>query len=191
MATELDSCNDELLMTRVAKGDHLAFSILVRRHTKKFHSLAYRTLVIKEDADDIVQEAFLSLWNKPDVWKPEQQTKFTTWFYKVIVNKCRDTNKKKKTLQINETFDIEDTCKNVDVLLEEDQQQRLVEKAIAALPEQQRIALNLCFYQGVSNQEAAEIMGLKLKALQSLLMRGKLSLKKIIHQATAAGGTHG
>jgi len=191
MSTELDSCNDEVLMMRIAEGDHSAFAALVRRHTKKFYSIAYRTLVNKEDVDDIVQEVFLTLWNKPEAWKREQRTKFTTWFYKVIVNKCKDANKKKKPLPMSETFEIEDTCKTVDILLEEDQRQSLVNKSIAALPEQQRIALTLCFYEGISNQEAADIMGLKLKALQSLLMRTKSSLKKVIHHATLAEDSHG
>ena len=56
--------------------------------------------------------------------------------------------------------------------------ERAVEREIAALPERQRTALNLCFDQGVSNQEAADIMGVKLKALQSLLMRAKTTLKE-------------
>ncbi len=191
MATEMGSFSDEMLMIRIAEGDHSAFAALVRRHTKKFYSIAYRTLANKDDVDDTVQEVFLTLWNKPEAWKREQGTKFTTWFYKVIVNKCKDENKKKKPLPMSETFEIEDTCKTVDILLEEDQRQSLVNKSIAALPEQQRIALTLCFYEGISTQDAADIMGLKLKALQSLLMRTKSSLKKVIHHATLAENSHG
>ena len=59
-----------------------------------------------------------------------------------------------------------------------DQEQKMVEKEIAALPERQRTALNLCFDAGLTNQEAAEVMGLKLKALQSLIMRAKTTLKE-------------
>ena len=57
------------------------------------------------------------------------------------------------------------------------QEQKMLEKEIAALPERQRMALNLCFDEGLTNQEAAEIMGLNLKALQSLIMRAKTTLK--------------
>jgi RNA polymerase sigma-70 factor (ECF subfamily) len=53
-----------------------------------------------------------------------------------------------------------------------------LEKEIAVLPERQRTALNLCFDEGLSNQEAAEVMGLNLKALQSLIMRAKTTLKE-------------
>ncbi len=54
----------------------------------------------------------------------------------------------------------------------------MLEKEIAALPDRQRTALNLCFEEGLSNQEAAEVMGLSLKALQSLIMRAKATLKE-------------
>ena len=62
------------------------------------------------------------------------------------------------------------------------QEQKALEREIAALPERQRTALNLCFDQGLTNQEAADVMGLKLKALQSLIMRAKSTLKERMKQ---------
>ena len=58
------------------------------------------------------------------------------------------------------------------------QEQQVLEQEIAALPERQRMALNLCFAEGLSNQEAAEVIGVRLKALQSLIMRAKATLKE-------------
>jgi RNA polymerase sigma-70 factor (ECF subfamily) len=58
------------------------------------------------------------------------------------------------------------------------EEQKLLEKEIAALPERQRTALNLCFDEGLSNQQAAEVMGMNLKALQSLIMRAKTTLRE-------------
>jgi RNA polymerase sigma-70 factor (ECF subfamily) len=60
---------------------------------------------------------------------------------------------------------------------ENSQQFSDIEVALKELPERQRMALNLCFYEDLSNNEAASIMGIRLKALQSLIMRGKASLK--------------
>ena len=65
-----------------------------------------------------------------------------------------------------------------DELMMRAEAQSMLEKEIAALPERQRTALNLCFDAGLSNQEAADVMGLKLKALQSLIMRAKTTLKE-------------
>ena len=66
----------------------------------------------------------------------------------------------------------------VDEIMIRAQEQNALEKEIAALPERQRVALNLCFDEGLSNQEAAEVMGVNLKALQSLIMRAKTTLKE-------------
>ena len=71
-----------------------------------------------------------------------------------------------------------DERESADEAMIRNQEQKLLEKEIAALPERQRTALNLCFDEGLSNQEAAEAMGVNLKALQSLIMRAKITLKE-------------
>lgn len=69
-----------------------------------------------------------------------------------------------------------------DIWLDEKKRQALLDHFIHELPERQQLALALCFYEGVSNKEAAEIIGIKLKALQSLIMRAKMTLKwKVNH----------
>ena len=70
------------------------------------------------------------------------------------------------------------TREALDATVIHSQEQKMLEKEIAALPKRQRTALNLCFAEGLSNQDAAEVMGLKLKALQSLIMRAKATLKE-------------
>ena len=169
--------DDALLLTRIVSGEHAAFAQLVRRHSERFYRVAYRFTSNRTEAEDVVQEAFLKLWEKPQMWQAGKQTRFTTWFYRVVVNLCLDRQKKKKPLPLAENMEIEDTRDTQEVHLMHAQKQQVLEKHIAALPERQRAALNLCFYEGLSNQEAAEVMGLRLKALQSLLMRAKLTLK--------------
>jgi RNA polymerase sigma-70 factor (ECF subfamily) len=65
-----------------------------------------------------------------------------------------------------------------DIWLDVKKKQALLDHFIQELPERQQLALTLCFYEGVSNQEAAEIIGIKLKAFQSLIMRAKTTLKE-------------
>src|SRR5690554_4247272 len=60
--------SDEALMARVRQGDHRAYAVLVRRHTNMFFAAAYRMCSNRESAEDIVQEAFLKLWQKPEAW---------------------------------------------------------------------------------------------------------------------------
>jgi RNA polymerase sigma-70 factor (ECF subfamily) len=170
--------DDRELLALIAGGDPQAFSTLVERHTDRFYRLAYRYLQNKEAAEDIVQDAFVKLWEDPTRWQPGRDTKFTTWFYRIVVNLCLDWLKKKRPVELDSDVPLLDERDAPDEALIRREEERLLEAEIAALPQRQRLALNLCFDQGLSNQEAAEIMGLKLKALQSLIMRAKATLKE-------------
>lgn len=177
--TNLD---DETLLYRIRKGQRDAFSELVDRHAKRFYAIAYRILNNKDEAEDIVQEAFLKLWEKPELWDKTRQAKFTTWFYKIVTNLCLDHNKKKKPVPLPQDLKIIDgNPKGIDVL-EQRQKQAMLEDFIRQLPERQQLALNLCFYEGLSNKEAAEIIDIKVKALQSLIMRAKTTLREKIQR---------
>ena len=161
---------DEQLMVLIQAHNHEAFSELVTRHCDRFYALAYRTLFNQSDAEDMVQEAFLKLWQKPTLWRHKHGSKFTTWFYRLVVNACYDLNKKKSSQE----FSLSD--QKYDAAIEDDEsatQLSELEAALRELPERQRTALNLCFYEGLSNQDAANIMDFNLKALQSFIMRAK------------------
>jgi RNA polymerase sigma-70 factor (ECF subfamily) len=171
----LEQQTDEELMVLIKAYNHDAFSTLVTRHSDRFYSLSYRTLFNQSDAEDIVQESFLKLWRKPELWQEKRNSKFTTWFYRIIVNACYDLNKKKSSQEIPLVGDeYEQVADDQD---SSHQQLSAIEAAIKNLPERQRLALNLCFYEELSNTDAAEVMGIRLKALQSLIMRGKAALK--------------
>ncbi len=171
----LEQQTDEELMILIKAFNHDAFSTLVTRHTDRFYALSYRTLFNQSDAEDIVQESFLKLWCKPELWKEKKNSKFTTWFYRIIVNACYDLNKKKSSREMSlEGDDFEQVAEMSDL---SHHQLSTVEAALKNLPERQRMALNLCFYEELSNAEAADVMGIRLKALQSLIMRGKAALK--------------
>jgi RNA polymerase sigma-70 factor, ECF subfamily len=178
MAVDWAEKDDQDLLAFIQDGNHAAFAELVRRHTDRFYRLAYRYLQSKEAAEDIVQDAFLKLWEDPGKWQPGRNTKFTTWFYRVVVNLCLDVQKKMRPVRLDEEMPLLDERETADEAMMRIEQQRILEREISALPERQRIALNLCFDEGLSNQEAAEVMDLNIKALQSLVMRAKTTLKK-------------
>jgi len=178
MATAGPDQTDHELLALIQDGNGQAFALLVERHTDRFYRLAFRYLQSREGAEDVVQDAFLKLWEYPALWQPERNSKFTTWFYRVVVNLCLDWRKKKKPVALDDDLPLIDDHAPVDVMMIRAQEQRTLEREIDALPERQRQALNLCFAEELSNQEAAEIMGLNLKALQSLIMRAKTTLKE-------------
>ena len=169
---------DHELLALIQDGNGQAFAMLVERHTARFYRLAYRYVQNKEAAEDVVQDAFLKLWENPALWQPQRNSKFTTWFYRIVVNLCLDLRKKKRPEALDNDTLLMDDRQPADEMMMRAQEQKMLEKAIAALPERQRTALNLCFDGGLTNQEAAEVMGLNLKALQSLIMRAKARLKE-------------
>jgi RNA polymerase sigma-70 factor, ECF subfamily len=178
MAADWPDKDDQELLALIQDGSHQAFAELVQRHTERFYRLAYRYAQNKETAEDLVQDAFLRLWENPATWRPDRNSTFTTWFYRIVVNLCLDWQKKKRPILLDEDVPLADERESADEAMIRSQEQRLLEKEIAALPERQRTALNLCFDEGLSNQEAAEAMGVNLKALQSLIMRAKTTLKE-------------
>jgi RNA polymerase sigma-70 factor (ECF subfamily) len=170
--------DDHELLALVQDGSHPAFAELVKRHTERFYRLAFRYLQNKEAAEDVVQDAFLKLWEDPGKWQADRNAKFTTWFYRVVVNLCLDWQKRKRPVELNEEMPLVDDRETADQAMLRSEEQRALEQEIAALPERQRTALNLCFDEGLSNQDAADAMGVNLKALQSLIMRAKTNLKE-------------
>ena len=172
-----DCADDATLLAYIKSGNQEAFGELVQRHTTRFYRVAYRFMSNRSEAEDVVQDAFLKLLENPNLWNPNLGSSFTTWFYRVVVNLCLDKKKKKRPLQLDDEFQITDDRENQEEELIKQQQEQKLEFQIASLPQRQKTALTLCFYEGLSNQEAANIMGVNLKALQSLLMRAKMTLK--------------
>ncbi len=175
----LDKEDDHGLMVRIQRGDHQAFSHLVQRHSGRFYAIAFRMLNNSAEAEDIVQDSFLKLWNKPQAWDAKKNAKFTTWFYRVVTNAAIDKARRRvKMVSGEKIIDfVADDRRNAEEQMYQDETQRILEEAIQSLPDRQRAALNLCFYEGLSNKEAADILDVNLKALESLLMRAKAGIK--------------
>jgi RNA polymerase sigma-70 factor (ECF subfamily) len=176
--------SDESLMRLIRQGSHQAFAILVRRHTDRFYAGAFRLTGRASEAEDLVQDAFLKIWQKPDIWKDDKGAKFTTWFYRVLVNQNIDRMRKNQKLAPDNSIlpfvaDGRDDPETTAAMTEE---QMRIETALGSLPERQKTAITLCFYEGLSNSEAAGIMGVKIKALESLLMRAKTGLREYLNK---------
>jgi RNA polymerase sigma-70 factor (ECF subfamily) len=182
--------SDDLLLRKIRGGDHAAFSVLVTRHQERFYRAAWRTLSDSSEAEDTVQDAFLKLWNNPGLFDPARGVKFTTWFYRVVVNLALDKGRKKKrTVSGGEWMEAmpsdSATPEQETGTLE---RKRIIEAAILGLPERQKTALNLCFYEGMGNIEAADVMGVSVKALESLLIRAKQAMREsLAHKGLLSG----
>src|SRR5919109_2155630 len=105
---------DQELLAGIRDGSHDAFGILVRRHTERFYRLAYRYVQNREAAEDIVQDAFVKLWEDPGKWQPGRNTRFTTWFYRIVVNLCLGWRKRKRPLPLDEEQPLVDERERAD-----------------------------------------------------------------------------
>lgn len=189
---DIENIDDEGLMTLIQKGDHEAFTLLVKRYTRMFYAAAYRMCSDQDMAEDIVQDAFLKLWNNPDLWDSARGAKFSTWFYRVVTNQAIDTMRKIKNTKGSDVLErMSDDRDSQHDVLEDAEEQAIMEEVIQTLPERQKIALNLCFYEGLSNKEAAEILGVGVKGLESLLMRAKAGLRDELMRRGILAGENG
>jgi RNA polymerase sigma-70 factor (ECF subfamily) len=167
---------DTELVARVGRGDRAAASELMARHLPKMLALARRMLPDPAEADDAVQDAFIQLWTHAARWEPGR-AKFGTWLYRVTLNKCYDRLRRRPTARLEEAAEIHDPAPGPDANLQHAALTTAIEAALAALPERQRAAIQLCHYQGCGNIEAAEILGISVEALESLLARGRRALR--------------
>jgi RNA polymerase sigma-70 factor, ECF subfamily len=145
--------------------------------------LAFRMLGDMAAAEDMAQEAFLRLWRQARRWKP--QAKVSTWLYQVIYNLCIDQLRHRQWEADEEAPDRPDTAAGPMDLRHRGQLAEIVEAALTALPTRQRTAITLVHLQEVSNMEAAHIMGVSVEALESLLARGRRTLRKHLESGNA------
>ena len=167
---------DEALMVRAGTGDRAACQLLVERHIARMLAFAHRTVGNRSDAEDAVQDVFLRVWATAPRWKTGS-ARFTTWLYRVAMNVCLDRIAKKRETTADDLPEIADPRPEPSAAVHDAQVAHHVSAALTALPETQRIAVTLCHYQGLRNIEAAEVMGVSVEALESLLARGRRTLR--------------
>ena len=184
--------SDDELMRLAGGGDHAAFSALVARHLRRAGSVAGRVMGSRAEAEDVVQEAFLRAWLKAPDWQPAETggAKFSTWFYRVVMNLCIDRKRKPGTAPLEAAGEIPDPGADGFAHVAAGETRQRVAAALEQLPERQRAALTLCHYEGMSNIEAAEILDLSVGAVESLLVRARRNLRGALSDLmTRNGGT--
>ena len=171
----MDEPSDEALMARVAGGDEQAFRALARRHLPRAVALARRILGNGADAEDVAQEAMLRVWTNAPRWQP--LALFRTWLTRIVVNLCLDRKRKVPFAALEAAGDIVDPAPDAAAQQEAGDAERLVDQAIAALPDRQRAAIVLTYREGLSNAQTAEVLDTTVKAVETLLVRAKQNLR--------------
>lgn len=184
--------DDEALMARIAGGDQAAFRRFARRHVARSLAVAQRISGNSCDAEEIVQDALLRVWQRAAEWRCGD-ARVTTWLYRVVVNLAIDHIRKNRQrfVPIDEAGDPADPAPDAQMLAEGRQLQALMNAAIAALPTRQRVALTLCYFEALDCAEAARIMQISVSAMESLLVRGRRTLRARLERLGDGAETRG
>lgn len=172
MAQSDDDLED---IQRAAAGERMAMHALLTRHSPAIYALGMRMLNRAEDAEDVTQETFLRAWKILPNWQPD--ARLSTWLHRVALNLCYDRLRKPRAHLFAEPPEMTDPADTPEAALSARQTKDRVQTAITQLPERQRAAITLCALQGHSNKDAAEILDISVQALESLLSRGRATLK--------------
>ena len=174
---------DHFLLQSIAKKDKNAFKKLYEIFAMDVYNLALNYVQDVHDAEEVTQDVFTNIFRNAEKFKGEASVK--TWIYRITINTSLNTIKKRTRNKFLPFLNEENTSPDFDhpgVLLENKEQSKFLFKAIDSLPSNQKTAFILSFIDGTPRQEAADIMEISLKALESLLQRGKKNLRNILEK---------
>jgi RNA polymerase sigma-70 factor (ECF subfamily) len=180
-------------VARATAGDLDSFNQLVSRWERPIYALAYRTLGREEDARDVVQEAFLRAYRGLRGFKG--QAKFSSWLYRITLNLCRDWMRRERrapVVQVPEGVDPIDMAdsqaspgESVEDLVARQEMSQAVARAMAELPEEQRSAILLKEYHGLTFQEIADMLNCPLSTVKTRLYQGLAVLRRRLERRQA------
>jgi RNA polymerase sigma-70 factor (ECF subfamily) len=170
---------DAALMRRVASGDRDAGRELMERSLKPVLAIGRRMLRDPIEAEDLAQDTFVRAWKAAGSWQPGQ-ARLESWMCRIATNLCLDRLRKKRETTMETPPEMQDGAIAADDALVANQAGMSVTDAVGTLPERQRLALELCHFQDFSNIEAAERLEISVDALESLLARGRRTLKALL-----------
>jgi RNA polymerase sigma factor (sigma-70 family) len=176
MKASVASESDDALMQRVAARDAVAFRMLIDAYAARAHRIAWRMLGDGTEAEDIAQEAMLRLWSGAANWKTGGAG-VGAWVARVAMNMCLDRLRRRKFSSDEEAPDRADPAAGADEMIDEQRLRQRTVAAIAALPERQRAAIILTYYEEQSNIMAAQTLDMNIKAFESLLLRARHALR--------------
>jgi RNA polymerase sigma-70 factor (ECF subfamily) len=176
---------DEDLVARSRGGDLDSFNQLILRWERPIYAFAYRIIGREEDARDVCQETFLRAFRSLPGFKG--QAKFSSWLYQIAMNLCRDwmrRQRRARTVQLADGVDPAELAseqgpvESIEDLVSRRELSAAVEEAMALLPEEQRTAIVLKEYHGMTFQEIADLQGCPLSTVKTRLYQGLSVLRR-------------
>ena len=182
-----ETVRDEQLIVQVARGDRRAFEALYDRYAAAVFGLALRILGNREQAEEAVQEIFWRVWQRAQSFDPNRS--FAPWLFGIAHNYCIDELRRRRVRPqpvyeddehpilsaIPDEVDVGETA-----LLSE--QRRVVQDALQELPQEQRQALELAYFGGLTQQEIADRLGNPLGTVKTRMRLGLQKLRAILQR---------
>jgi len=181
---------DEELVARSIRGDSESFNQLILRWERPIYALAYRTIGREEDARDVCQETFLRAFRALPGFRG--QSKFSSWLYRIALNLCRDWIRRERRAQVvqaPEGVDLvelaaaREPSEPIEDLVARQDLSRAVERIMARLPEEQRTAIILKEFHGMTFQEIADLTGCPLSTVKTRLYQGLSVLRRELNKS--------
>ena len=178
----IQKISDNALIDKIKSGDMTSFELLVNRHKDFAFSIAYRVVLNEEDAEEVAHDAFIKALNSLDKFKGE--SKFTTWFYRVVLNMAISRQRKKRI----RTEDIQDNPGGVMEYtrldeyhgMNESDRTEFLNQAMFRLNEEERSLLSLYYFQELSMEEVEEISGIDKNNLKVKIFRARKKLAGVL-----------
>jgi RNA polymerase sigma-70 factor (ECF subfamily) len=174
---------DAALARRAAQGDERAFSQLMRRHKGSLHAFARRHVGDPEAAAEVVQESFVAAWKALGRYDPTRP--FGAWMRTIVLNKCRDRGRRllvrrlilgERSIDAPGALDHADPAPGPEASTLRTEQVARLEAAIARLPDRLKEPLILTYLEGCSQQDAADLLKISVKAVETRAYRARRRL---------------
>jgi RNA polymerase sigma-70 factor, ECF subfamily len=166
------------LLAALAAGDRAAFTRVAKAHYDLVYRIAWRMLGGPGEAEDVAQDVFLRLWHSAG--QVRQAGSLRAWLARVATNLAIDRLRRRRPEVVAELPEIADPDPGPDRRVERRAAGEIVSAAVAGLPERQRVAVVLTYYEELANAEVAEALGISVEAVESLLARARRKLKEVL-----------
>jgi len=183
--------DDAVLVERIRSGDRYAFNLLVWKWEKPIYNLALRVLGSEEDAAEVCQEVFIKAYMHIHEFRGD--ARFSTWLYRIAINCCHNhlrRRQRQRKLQV-QVPDVEGAAApDAEAVIHQAQLVDRIHRALQALPEDQRLVVELRVMHELSVEEVARIMGIPEGTVKSRLYYAVKRLRELLRPLLREGGKH-
>jgi RNA polymerase sigma-70 factor, ECF subfamily len=185
LADDPESKFEVNLISRIADGDESAFTTLYQRLSSSLYGMAYRMMNDAKEAEDVLQEGFTYIWRKAGSYNPARSTPFA-WAVMIVRNKAIDRlrvrqrgERLRERAEQSFVQERDESSAEVPTLRE---RSTIVRSALQQIPQEQREALELAFFGGLTHEEIADRLTTPLGTIKARIRRGLLKLREFLHE---------